>query len=321
MLADIESLMDGALGQWLADQRAMREEARAKAHKRWKIGAVLAAPLLIAMIALGASGGAVATALVFAGVTIAIWGYQPIQRAQHQIKAGINSAIAQHLGLSYEARIDPPEHYALAKRYGLTPKCDRETFEDRWFGAIEGHPFDLCEAHCEELRRSGKSSRWVTVFRGAIVALGLGRDFHSTTVLQRAGKNRKWFGLGGRKQTIDCEGHALRYVDQVHPAFEEVFEIYSDDAVEAREIVHPAYVERLLRIEAAFKGKAIRALFAGGRAIIAVESGRLFESGAIDPERDRELAQQTARQFETLARLALSFDEHAPTIAASGRAL
>jgi hypothetical protein len=138
-----------------------------------------------------------------------------------------------------------------------------------------------------------------------------GRDFVSTTLLQRAGRHRRWFGLGGAKDSVDFDGHLLSFVDQVHPAFEDVFDLYSDDAVEAQLLVHPAYVEHLVALEKAFRGKAVRALFTKGEVILAVEQREnLFESGSMDPEKDRLLAEETADQFAALARLALSINQN-----------
>jgi hypothetical protein len=147
------------------------------------------------------------------------------------------------------------------------------------------------------------------VFRGALIEMQFGRSFHSTTLLQRAGKHKAWFGLGGAKESVSFEGHRLTRVDQVHPAFEDVFDLYSDDQVEARMLVHPSYVEHLLALEAAFKGEAIRALFRKGEVILVVKSSQLFESGAMDEAGDRARAQAAADQFAAMARLALAINQ------------
>jgi hypothetical protein len=80
--------------------------------------------------------------------------------------------------------------------------------------------------------------------------------------------------------------------------------------VEARLLVHPAYVEHLLKLESAFSAKEMRALFRHGEVIIAVEGDNLFESGAMDPASDRARTEQTARQFGALAGLALSINQN-----------
>ena len=112
-----------------------------------------------------------------------------------------------------------------------------------------------------------------------------------------------------RKDQVRFRGHELSIVDQVHPSFEDVFDVYTDDQVEARVIVHPSFVEHLLAIEAAFEGDAVRAAFKEGKVIIAVESGNLFESGSLDSAGDHARAQEAAEQFASLAKLALAINQ------------
>ena len=310
MRANIQSLMDGELGNWLSEQQAMREEARQKAHNRWFYGGLALLPVLtfiwFAPVWLGDFKIIISVAGVLA---VSGWGYLPINEAKKTIKIGINSAIAKQFGISYEHDVTPGEEYRSARHYGLLPGFDRDSFEDRWFGTLEGHAFNLYEAHLEERRGSGKNRRWVTVFRGLVIAMQFGRSFHSTTLLQRKGKHKKWFGLGGRKDYVDFKGHRLSYVDQVHPDFEDVFEVWSDDQVEARVLIHPSYVEHLLALEKAFHGKAVRALFKGGEVIITVQSGNLFESGTMNAEEDHARVAEAAEQFGSMAGLAMAINQ------------
>ncbi|MEL7189992.1 MAG: DUF3137 domain-containing protein [Pseudomonadota bacterium] len=310
MRADVQSLMGGELGQWLEEQSAMRAAAKEKAQWRWTIGAAILLPIFgflwFAPFGLG-DLKFVLSALAVGGV--GWWGYMPISEAKKTIKVGINSAIARSLGVHYEHDVEPGREFEACRKYDLVPNYDRDSFEDRWHGDMEGHGFQLYEAHLEERRGSGKNRRWVTVFRGAIIAMEYGRSFHSTTLLQRAGKHKSWFGLGGKKDRVRFDGHELAIVDQVHPAFEDVFDVYSDDQVEARVIVHPSFVEHLLAIEAAFEGDAVRALFTEQTVIIAIESGNLFESGSLDASGDQARVEAASQQFASLAKLALAINQ------------
>lgn len=310
MRADVQGLMGGELGDWLSEQEIMRTEAKEKAQWRWTIGAAVLLPIL-ALVWFGPFT-LFDLKLIGSGIAIAgvgIWGYQPIIEAKKAIKVGINSAIAKSLGILYEHDVTPGSEFEACKKYQLVPSYNRDGFEDRWYGQLEGHDFQLYEAHLEERRGSGKNRRWVTVFRGAVIQIAFGRRFHSTTLLQRAGKHKSWFGLGGRKDTVRFDGHELGIVDQVHPAFDDVFDIYSDDQVEARVIVHPSFVEHLLAIETAFKGDAVRAIFKDESVVIAVESGDLFESGSLDSAGDAARAEEAADQFASLAKLALAINQ------------
>jgi len=310
MQIDIDQLMRGELGRWLEEQGAMRSAAREKALWRWTIGAALLLPVLAFVWFVPFALGDFRMAISAIGAMgVSAWGYMPINAAKRTIKIGINSAIARSLGIEYAQEVQPGGEFRAAMTYGLLPSHDRKSCEDRWFGTLAGHRFSLYETHLEERRGSGKRRRWVTVFRGALIDMQFGRPFHSTTLLQRAGKHKAWFGLGATKETVSFGGHRLDFVDQVHPDFEDLFDLYSDDQVEARMLVHPSYIEHLLALEAAFKGEAIRALFRQGEVIIAVKSGRLFESGAMDASGDRARAQAAAEQFAAMARLAMAINQ------------
>jgi hypothetical protein len=308
--SDINALMQGGLADWLAGQNEMREIAKKQATSRWVWGAVILMPLL-AFVWFSPAPAQLSMLLTAVGVGGAgYWGYRPIAAATQAIKVGINAAIAASYGLEYAAAVEPGPEFEAARTYGLLPGFDRSDFEDRWFGALEGHDFDLYECHLEEQRGSGKNRRWVTVFRGPVIRMGFGRTFHSTTLLERAGKHRKWLGLGGASDHVSFDGHRLDRVDQVHPAFGETFALYSDDQVEARVLVHPSYVEHLLRLESAFEARELRALFSRGEVIIAIEAGDLFESGGMDAGKDHENAARAARQFGALAGLALAINQN-----------
>lgn len=311
MRNDIEGLMAGGLEEWLAGQAGMRDSARKQATSRWVGSAAILMPVLAFVWFSPLAETPVALIVTFIGIGAGMWwGYLPIDAASRAIKVGINSAIAAAHGLTYSSEAEPGTEFEAARTYGLVPGFDRSAFEDRWHGTLEGHAFELYEAHLEERRGSGKNRRWVTVFKGPVITMAFGRTFHSTTLLERAGKHRKWLGLGGASDHVDFDGHRLARVDQVHPSFGETFALYSDDQVEARVLVHPSYVEHLLRLEGAFEAREMRALFMQGRVIIALEAGDLFESGGMNARDDRANAERAAHQFGALAGLALAINQN-----------
>ncbi len=307
---DIDTLISGPLGQWLDEQALVRERARELSHSRWWKAAIIAGPLLAFLwivvpawfqfngfITMAAAAGAFA------------WGQMPRTKAIKDVKVGINQAIARALELEYQLEVEPGAGFEVSRRYELLPSYDRSRFEDLWHGDIAGHAFSLHEAHLKERRGSGKNRRYVTVFRGAILTIGFTRRFHGTTLIEREGRHRKLLGLGGRKDSVRFDGHQLDYVDLVHPDFEDAFDVFSDDQVEARYIVHPEYVERLIAVQKAFAGKDIRALFTAGELVIVVETENMFESGSLNAADDRSRIERTVEQFASLASLAHTLNE------------
>jgi hypothetical protein len=309
---DVDTLLAGPLGEWLARQAVVREEAKRKSNRRFVIAGIVAAPLL-ALLWLGQIFGLGESLKVFASViglgAGGVWAYAPRARAIKETKRGINQAIAESLGLRYSDEFEPGHGFELAKTYQMVPSHDRSSFDDLWSGDLAGRAFALHEAHLEERRGSGKNRRWVTVFRGAILTIEFDRRFHGTTLLERGNKHRKLFG--GQKDSVTFNGHRLACADMVHPEFEDLFSVWSDDQVEARYLVHPRYIERLIEVERAFGGQNVRALFKGGELAIVIESGNMFESGSLDASEDRAKITQCVDQFMTLVKLAETLNEPA----------
>ena len=133
------------------------------------------------------------------------------------------------------------------------------------------------------------------------------RKFLGTTLVERERHRRSWFGA--LKESIKLGGIELARIDMVDPRFENAFAVWSNDGVEARYLVHPEYVERLIAVEQAYAGEKIRALFHEGDLLIALESGDMFESGSLDASDDRSLLERTIAQFTSLADLADRLNE------------
>ena len=305
---DVDALMAGELGQWLQGQALVREAAAAKSNRRWMIAAAVFVPLLVGVFALGWGAQVTMFILFFAAVGLGIWSYYPRGEAIRQTKEGINTALARALGLSFTAKIGETPGFLRAQTFRMLPGYSRKSFEDMWSGEIGGSAFALHEAHLEQKRQSGKNSHYVTVFRGPIMTIAAGRRFNGVTLVERSGKHQR-FGFFGEKDELQVGGLNLARVDMVHPQFEDQFTIYSNDQVEARYLVHPTYVEKLIALETAFAGQKIRTLFAEGELTVVLEAANMFESGSMDARRDREMVETCINQFMSMAELAGTLNE------------
>jgi hypothetical protein len=304
---DPDALLAGPLGEWLAAQQGLREEARAKvAHRRrLAIGGAAAVGIIMLMLTRDIE---IALAFGFvAGAGGFIWAQAAATPVMRAIKDGINQAVAKALDLDFTIDVATGEEWRRAKSFGMLPSYDREAFEDCWSGRLGALPFRSYEAHCREWQGSGKSRRLVTVFRGAVLSVAFTRRFQGTTLVEGDGRRTKWFG--GEKEEVELDGIVMQRCDMVDPAFEDRFTVWGSDPVEARYLVHPEYIERLTAVERAFAGKHLRALFCGGDLLILVETGDQFESGSLDAGQDHVLLARTIEQFGTLADLAQRLNE------------
>jgi hypothetical protein len=308
---DAEALLAGPLGQWLSDQNAERAAVKAKVS-RWRMlafGGAAAVFVVVMLLSRGNFGTAAQLAFFtgLGGFGLAEWAKRPMI---NKLKGGINGAIAQALGLEYSVTCEPGQTFDWAKQFEMVPGYDNSSFQDLWWGVISGQPFTLHEAKLTEERGSGKSRRTVTVFEGSILSIGFNRRFQSTTLIEPDGQRRKFF-VGAEKERVTIGEVEVEKVDLTDPLFEDRFTVWSNDQVEARYIVHPEYVERLVAIEAAFAGQDIRALFHEGDLLVTVKTGDLFESGSLDAGDDRALLERTIAQFGSLAELAANMNERA----------
>ena len=308
---DIDALMGGELGQWLSEQESVREEARTATRKRRFIVALVLLPLaLFAWIAFQLEFMPVAWVTFTLGIGGLAWAQGPVRKAVKTVKVGINDAIADALELEYRHDCDPGEPFDLARQCKLLPNHDRARFEDQWSGRFGDIPFSLHECKLDKRKGSGKNRRWVTVFRGVVMSVGYSRRFHGTTLLLRDNAHRSFFG--SKKDTIKVIGKQLDYADMTHPDFEDRFDIYTSDQTEARHLIDPLYVERLIALENSYRGDDVATIFHEGSLVVTLKAGNMFESGSIHARDDRMRIEKTIDQFARIADLAHELNSREP---------
>ena len=303
-LPDVDTLMAGDLGTWLAGQDQVRKDAKSRSIK-WAIGGVVVG--LPFLLGLGIEG-VVGQLIALVGMAMmAIGGGKAVlirQAVVNSLKTQMNASLAGALGISYCAAATFGDEFELASDFDLLPGYTRKTCEDLWEGDLAGTRFRLYEARLIQRQGSGKDARDVTVFSGVILKMHFARDFHGVTLIER---QRMRLTLFGDSQTKN--GIKLERVKMVDPRFEKAFDVYSTDQVEARYLVHPAYCERLIALEDMFDGKRLKALFHKGDVVVTVDSENLFESGSMDSRRDRELLARTIEQFRAMAQMITTLNE------------
>ncbi|MBI1188834.1 MAG: DUF3137 domain-containing protein [Alphaproteobacteria bacterium] len=247
-----------------------RQAATASFWRRIMIGAPLAAAagLLAAAIFQTTDAGLFVAG---AGVVVAgIFAWSKVAAVKAEVKAASCSAVAESIGVTFTLKDFQPVAFPRFRSLDLLPGHDRSKFEDWFTGAYQGASFDLYEAHLERRSRDSKGrTSWTTVFRGQVVRMQFPRRFLGVTVVRR---DMGFFNVFGG-------GKGLDRVGLEDSRFEKAFEVWGTDQVEARYLLHPILMERLLALEAAFAGKKLRCAFEQGEMLIAVEGGNLFEAG------------------------------------------
>ena len=258
---------------------------------RGMIGGVVA--LIIAVIVWQIASGSImagAIALLFAGLLAYAWAAGPLMAVGKRVKQSYCDGIAQAMGATYKMGDFAPPAFDRFEEWKLTPSYARSHFEDWFAGAYKGSSYDLYESHLEQRHTDSKGRTYYsTVFRGQLIRMHFPRDFLGVTVVRR---DMGMFNVFGGQS-------GLKKVGLEDPVFEKAFEVWGSDQVEARYLLHPALMQRLLDLEARMKGQKLRCAFQGGDLLVAIEGGNRFEPGDLfkpldDPERARRIVDDIA---------------------------
>ena len=169
-----------------------------------------------------------------------------------------------------ETKKSVKEYYATE----LIPKHDTEIAEDHITGTYKDIKVDLFETKLSKDSDENSSTTLNTVFDGIIVELSMNKSFSGKTVVKKdIGTVGNWFI---KKST------SLKKVKLEDPNFEKMFEVYSDDQVEARYLLTVTFIERLKELVENFGGKSIQCCFYNNKLLMMIPIEKdLFETGSI----------------------------------------
>ena len=256
----------------LAPFLRLREEERRQAVNRFFIIAAAGiAGAVIVFLILSPFGGVGVQLAFFFGVLVIGGANWLLDRTRNDIGHGLINRIASKLGFTYTGELERPTYYDRFKQLKMLPSHNREEWEDEVRGVYYGADFTFCEAHLIH-QTSGKNRRRLTKFRGQLFIIDYPHAFLGTTVILRD---------MGALNRLTKPGREFSRVGLVSSKFEKEFETWSTDQVEARELLDPLVLERFLEIERLYDGKKIRAAFADGKLLIAVETGDRLSLGTM----------------------------------------
>lgn len=194
--------------------------------------------------------------------------YGAFREAKGKHKLLVIEKLSEFLGLEYwEAGI-----VGMAGEHGrlsLLPDYDRAGSEDGFAGSERGLGYRLTEIHLEKSVQTKELSRWMTVYRGILVKIDIAKKFSGTTILLRNKSNI--FGQVRDK----VEGMSLVSLEATD--FTDRFTVLSTDQVEARFLLTPSAMARLLEIESSHRHMV--AAFYDGTFHMAFPADDSFEVG------------------------------------------
>lgn len=202
--------------------------------------------------------------LVFLGA-LYWWVTQPRRQYAAEYKKKILPQIAKLFGaLSYDikGRID----MAAMEPSKIIPYHDLYSAEDYFSGIYKGVEIEFSEITLQKKKRDKDGdTHYITVFKGLAILLAMkNRRFYGHTILDRErSKLGEWFWQKSK---------SFKRADLVDPEFEKIFDVFTNDQVEARYLIDPVMIEQLKGLYAEYEGERMYAAFYDSKMLILIAS-------------------------------------------------
>ncbi|KFB08997.1 DUF3137 domain-containing protein [Nitratireductor basaltis] len=189
----------------------------------------------------------------------------------NRYKQVLNGGVCAYLGFDYTLR---EFDFPLSSFAPLLPFHKNASLEDRIKGHVDGVELDLCEG-----RFSKKDSKWRTL----MLSYSFNKPFKGITTIVA---DTDW--IGNTLEQYRQSGDRVRLED---PRFEERFEVFASDQIEARYLLTPRFMERIVELTERLNNRSgVSLAFIDNRLLICIRIGsaaRRFEIGNVfRPVRD-----------------------------------
>jgi len=167
-----------------------------------------------------------------------------------------------------------------ASRLFAGESIDSYAGEDLVTGRYGATEFRFCELHVKEVTRRKNRTETTPIFDGLFFVADFNKAFRGQTLVLPDTAERALGTFGRAFQSIASGASGLQLVELESPAFERAFTVRSTDPVEARYLLSPSLMQRILVFNDN-SGKKLRLGFLGGRVYVAIAlTGDMFATGA-----------------------------------------
>ncbi|MCL1063031.1 DUF3137 domain-containing protein [Shewanella benthica] len=201
------------------------------------------------------------------------WSSRPVKRYKSDVKEQVFPKIFSYFGDDF---IFSPTHsmsLPVLKRSKLLPHYDDAKFDDYVQGTYKGVEIAINELQLTKEVRRDKRTDTETVFRGVMVQLSSHKKFNGHTVVVKA--------RGGLINFLSDSFNSLSRVKLEDPRFEQRFDVFSSDQIEARYLLTVSFMERLQELASSFTGKIQCAFYDDKLLIMLASRDNRFELGSI----------------------------------------
>lgn len=209
-------------------------------------------------------------------------------------KAALLHKIAGALGLEFSSKGCFPLESVL--KHGILPPYDIEHIEDGFHGRINGVDLGFQEVVLSSRVRDNEDKvRYEQGFWGLVLRLKIAKTLNAHTVVLPRRKMANFF----RRQFTPFQP-----VNLVSPEFEKRFDVLSTDQVEARYVLDPAFMERMMAAAALIGTKDVEISFLGDEIAFAIEHFKpMFEIGWLFRSLTAETLAGTANELQCVLQI------------------
>ena len=152
----------------------------------------------------------------------------------------------------------------------LFTRFNSSEYDDIFYGTYKGVNYEIIEVQLYSSLTPSTQER-DRIFKGVIVNLDMNKSFHGNTcIFQNCGY-------------LEPYNNKLRKTTMEDIEFEQKFEVYTDDEVEARYLITPSFMEHLKNMKTLFYARGLRCSFYNNRLLFALKTSRdIFSLGKLD---------------------------------------
>ena len=162
--------------------------------------------------------------------------------------------------------------YSMANLF--RQQAERYSGSDLVKGRLFEMPVEFSQVHSEYYTRQGKSHRWVTIFKGLFFVADCIKNFSGQTIVLPDVAQNLLGKLGQALQSFSAPlGRLVKFDDA---EFEKYFVVYSEDENQARTILSPALMSRLVEFRKKNRSSWLRLSFTGSQVFVALSRERNF---------------------------------------------
>ncbi|MCX7925058.1 MAG: DUF3137 domain-containing protein [Fimbriimonadales bacterium] len=255
----------------------------------FRVGAWSFAPLVIALIVIG---------VVYASKA---------EEWRKAFKWRVMTRLVQYANPNlqyYPERYISEREYELSMLFHNSPSPDRYRGEDLIQGVIDKTDIRLSELHTEYKQvtydsKGRRQEHWVTIFRGLFISADFHKHFQGVTLVLPDTEQSWLGGFGQWLQSLSAKlgnqpGELVKMED---PEFEKLFKVFSTDQIEARYILTPNLIRRIVDFRAKTKSP-IRLSFIASRVFVAIPTTHNhFEPPSLFAPANKLLEPETMAQY------------------------